>query len=126
MRYMSDLTNEQWKLIKQHFKSKKGTHLKKHSKRKLVNAVLYIVKTGCQWRQLPHDFPNYKTVSSFYQRAIKSGLWEKILSGMVIKVRIDAGRTVEPSYALIDSQSTKTTFAAENRGIDGGKKNKGS
>ena len=124
MRYPSDLTNEQWKLIKHHFETKKGTHLKKHSKRKLVNAVLYIVKTGCQWRQLPHDFPNYKTVSSFYQRAVKSGLWEKILSEMVGKVRIDAGRTVEPSYALIDSQSAKTTVAAENRGIDGGKKNK--
>jgi len=80
MRYESDLTTKQWNMIKPLFEAEnRGKHLRVHSKRKLVNAVLYINKTGCQWRLLPHDFPKHTTVSSFYQRAVKSGLWEKSL-----------------------------------------------
>ena len=123
MKYDSDLTTTQWNLIKHHFKEDgRGKHFKKHSKRKLVNAVRYIEKTGCQWRLLPHDFPPYATVWSFYRRATQSGLWQKILADLVTKVRVDAGRNPDPSYGLIDSQSAKTTYAAEERGIDGGKK----
>ena len=123
MGYPSDLTDRQWEVIRYHFEGEnRGKHFQKHSKRHLVNAVLYIVKTGCQWRQLPHDFPNYKTVSAFYQRSVKSGLWEEIQAALVTKVRIDAGRNANPSYGLIDSQSTKTVLASEQTGIDGGKK----
>ena len=89
-----------------------------------MNAVLYPVKTGCQWRNLPKDFPNWKAVSMFYYRAQKKGIWEEILKMLVKKSRKDAGRNEEPSYALIDSQSVKTTSASENRGYDGGKKQK--
>ncbi len=123
MKYESDMTTKQWNIIKGLFeRENRGKHLRLHSKRKLVNAVLYLNKTGCQWRQLPHDFPKYTTVSSFYQRAVKSGLWEKILALLVIKSRVQAGRKPNPSYALIDSQSVKTTSASDERGIDGGKK----
>ena len=126
MRYDSDLTTKQWNLIKHLFETEnRGRHLRVHGKRKLVNAVLYLNKTGCQWRQLPHDFPNYTTVSSFYQRAVKNGLWEKVLSLLVVKSRKQTDRSVSPSYGLIDSQSVKTTSASEERGIDGGKKQKG-
>jgi len=90
-----------------------------------MDAVLYFINTGCQWRQLPHDFPPYSTVHSFYRRARISGLWDTILQHMVVKTREDAGRKPEPSYALIDSQSVKTVAANEERGIDGGKKQKG-
>ena len=89
-----------------------------------MNAVLYPVKTGCQWRNLPKDFPNWKAVSMFYYRAQKKGIWEEILKMLVKKSRKDAGRNEEPTYALIDSQSVKTTSASENRGYDGGKKQK--
>ena len=68
MRYMTDLTDRQWRMVERFFKSNKGQHLTKHSKRELVNAVLYLVKTGCQWRMLPKDFPPHDTVWSFYRR----------------------------------------------------------
>jgi len=91
-------------------------------KRELVNAVLYINKTGCQWRLLPNDFPPHDTVWSFYRRAKKSGLWEKIMAAPVVKTRLDSGRTALPTYSIIGSQSIKTTLAAEDKGIDGGEK----
>ncbi|MEY8234091.1 transposase, partial [Oscillospiraceae bacterium 50-16] len=94
------------------------------SKRELTDAVLYLVDSGCKWRQLPHDFPPYSTVHSFYRRARISGLWDKILEHLVKKTRKNAGRKESPSYAIIDSQSVKTVAASEERGIDGGKKRK--
>jgi len=122
MGYSTDLTDKQWSLVEPIFKSNKGQHLAEHSKRELVNAVLYLVKTGCQWRLLPNDFPPHSTVWSFYRRAVISGKWEKAMELLVKKVRVDAGRNPSPSYAIIDSQSVKTTSASDDRGIDGGKK----
>ena len=122
MGYSTDLTNSQWELIKDIFKSNKGANFVKHSKRELVNAVLYLVKTGCQWRLLPNDFPPYTAVWSFYRRAVKSGKWEEAMDVLVKKARKDNGRNGNPTYALIDSQSVKTVSASEERGIDGGKK----
>ncbi len=122
MGYSTDLTDKQWKLIEPIFASKKGQHLSKYSKRALVDAVLYLVKTGCQWRLLPNDLPPHEAVWSFYRRAVKSGKWEAAMESLVKKTRTDAGRKAEPSYGIIDSQSTKTTSAAEDRGFDGGKK----
>jgi putative transposase len=119
--YPSDLTDAQWAEIEPLFT---GMRLRTWTKRELVNAVLYFVKTGCQWRQLPHDFPPYLTVHSFYRRAKISGLWDKILEHMVVKTRENGGRSAEPTYGIIDSQSVKTVSASEERGIDGGKKRK--
>ena len=90
----------------------------------MTNAVLYLVDSGCKWRQLPHDFPPYSTVHSFYRRAKLSGLWDEMLEPLVKKTRTNAGRKESPSYAIIDSQSVKTVAASEERGIDGGKKRK--
>ena len=117
--YPSDLTDKEWSIIESFFPygNKSG-----HHKRSLVNAVFYIEKTGCQWRMLPHDYPPYGTVWSFYRRARESGLWEKILDALVGKVRQNAGRKPTPTYGIIDSQSVKTTSASNDRGFDGGKK----
>lgn len=90
----------------------------------MTDAVLYMVDSGCKWRQLPHDFPPYSTVHSFYRRARMSGLWDKILGHLVKVTRESAGRKALPSYGIIDSQSVKTVGASEERGIDGGKKRK--
>ena len=121
--YPSDLTDAQWEAIKANFR---GMRNRKWDKRELVNAVLYYEKTGCQWRLLPHDFPPFATVWSFYRRAKQTGLWERILCDMVEKTRVQAGRNAAPTYGIVDSQSAKTTSAAEERGIDGGKKSEGS
>lgn len=123
MGYDTDLTDTQWDMIEDIFKSNKGQHLVKHSKRDLINAVLYLVKTGCQWRMLPNDFPPHDTVWSFYRRAVRSGKWEEAMDLVVRKTREDANREPTPTYGIIDSQSAKTTSASEERGFDGGKKN---
>ena len=109
--YESDLTDKQWEAIKEFFPS--GNKSKYH-KRSLVEAVLYIVKTGCQWRMLPHDYPPHDTVWSFYRRARENGVWDKMMKHLVKITRKQAGRNEEPSYALIDSQSIKTTCYGEN------------
>lgn len=123
MAYPSDITDAGWRTIEAFLPN--GNRAK-HNKRDLVNAVLYITKTGCQWRQLPNDFPYWSTVHSFFYRAKKSGLWVKIMDAVVKKDREQMGRKSGPSYGLIDSQSAKTTGKGSKRGIDGGKKNKGS
>jgi putative transposase len=126
MGYSTDLTDKQWELLEPIFKTNKGANLVKHSKRDLINAVLYLVKTGCQWRLLPNDFPPHDTVWSFYRRATMSGKWEKAMGALVKKIRIDAGRKPNPTYGIIDSQSVKTISASDDRGFDGGKKSQGS
>ena len=112
--YETDLTDEQWEVIEPLFV---GMRNRKWDKRELLNAVLYLVKTGCQWRNLPHDFPPYPTVYSFFRRAKLNGLWDRILEQVVKITREKAGRA-------IDSQSVKTTSYGEQRGYDGGKKRK--
>ena len=123
MRYTSDMTESQWEIVKGILKEAKYRSVE--GKREQINAVFYFVKTGCQWRNLPKDFPNWKTVYSFYRRACLNGTWDKIQRKLVKKVRVASGRKEEPTYALIDSQSAKTTAANENRGYDVGKKRKG-
>jgi len=120
--YPSDLTDAQWEKIEKYFPD--GNKSEVH-KRSLLEAVLYLVDNGCKWRALPHDYPKWSTVKSFYYRAVESGLWEKVMDYLVKETRKKAGRSENPSYGLIDSQSAKTVSASEERGIDGGKKGKG-
>lgn len=122
MSYPSNLKDAQWIRISHFFK--KGNRAV-HNKRDLVNAVLYLAKTGCQWRQMPNDFPPWPTVQSFFRRAKEKGIWEKILKTLVKHERKQCGRNPYPTYGIVDSQSVKTTGPSTNRGIDGGKKNKG-
>jgi len=117
--YSSDLTDAQWEVIAEYFPQNGNND---HHKRSLINAVLYLIDNGCKWRSLPHDYPPWSTVHSFYFRARKSGLWEKVQQAVVEKTRLKSGRSVSPSYGIIDSQSVKTIYASAERGIDGGKK----
>lgn len=117
--YPSDLTDTQWEEIAHHFPI--GNKAKTH-KRSLVEAVLYLVDNGCKWRALPHDYPNWSTVKSFYYRAAESGIWDEVMTALVKRTRKAAGRNEGPSYGIIDSQSVKTSSSNDDRGIDGGKK----
>ena len=121
MSYPSSLKDKQWAKISHFFEN--GNRAK-HSKRSLVDAVLYLTKTGCQWRQMPKDFPPWPTVQSFFRRAKEKGVWERILKVLVEQERKRIGRDPGPTYGVIDSQSVKTTGPSISRGIDGGKKNK--
>ena len=118
--YPSDLTDKEWAMIEPFLPHGNRSALHKRS---LVNAVLYLNKTGCQWRFLPHEYPPHNSVWSFFRRARDSGLWEKIADELVKVTREKAGRNPSPTYGIIDSQSVKTVSASDDRGIDGGKKN---
>jgi len=120
--YNCDLTDKEWEVIAPFVPV--GNKSKYH-KRSLINAVLYLVKTGCQWRNIPHEYPPHAVVWSFFRRARDNGLWDSIMDNLVKMTRIKDGRNASPSYALIDSQSVKTVSASEERGFDGGKKTKG-
>jgi putative transposase len=90
--------------------------------KQLFDAVLCITKTGCQWRQLPKEFPPWQTVCSFFRCSKRSGIWQKVLREWVQKSRIHRGRRPLPTYGIMDSHSVKTTAASEERGMDGEKK----
>ena len=112
MRYTSDMTESQWEIIKPLLKSKGYRSLE--VRREQINAVLYLVKTGCQWRNLPKYFPNWKTVYSFYRRACQNGTWDMLQKELVKKIRRKKGKSDTPTYAIIDSQSVKTAYSGNN------------
>lgn len=101
MPYSSDLTDNQWEIIKHHFDTGNRGKSRKHSQRELINAVFYLVKTGCQWRFLPKDFPPYSTVHTFYWRAKKRQIWDKMLQDLVKKSRVKIDKNADPTYSLI-------------------------
>ena len=124
MAYLSDLSDEQWNVMRSYFEYSNGYgNRTKHPQRVKVNAILYAIKTGCQWRWLPKDFPPWKTIYGYYRRLCIAGVWEKVLAELVKRTRLKAGRPATPSLCIVDSQSVKTTGRAHKRGIDGGKKN---
>jgi len=126
MSYPSDLSEKKWNIIKVAFESKSQRgRPPEHFKRTIVNAILYVVKSGCQWRMLPNDLPCWQTVYDHFSRWNKNGIWEKVLDKLNRMRRQEIDRTPMPSYAIIDAQSVKTQYASEDRGIDGGKKVKG-
>jgi len=88
-----------------------------------MNAIFYVVKSGCQWRMLPKDFPCWQTVYTHYSRLCERGTWEKILDKLNQLNREQKGKSKDPTYALVDSQSVKTVYRGKKRGFDGGKKN---
>jgi putative transposase len=123
MRYTSDLTDAEWQLTHHCFPkpSTKGRP-REHDFRNLLNAVFYIVKTGCQWRNMPTDFPPWGTVYHYFRLWKRNGLWVAIHTHLREEVRRRAGRNRQPSAAIIDSQSVKSTECSEERGYDAGKK----
>ncbi|MCX3065180.1 transposase [Wolbachia endosymbiont of Drosophila pseudotakahashii] len=107
--YLSDISDKEWKIIEPYFEAKKTGRPRKYNIRTIINAIRYVMKTGCQWRQLPKDFPPWKTVYSCNSRLKKSGIWQEIHDFLVKKVREIIGKNETPSVGIIDSQSVKTT-----------------
>jgi putative transposase len=121
-RYDTDLTDDQFALLEPLLPRPKPTGRPTADLRAVIDAILYLVRTGCQWRMLPKDFPPWSTVHTWYRRWRIDGTWERINEALRQRVRRQAGRNPSPSTSAIDSQSTKTGGAGGETGFDGGKK----
>src|SRR5215472_1726717 len=124
-RYDSDLTDEQWALVEPFLPKPKRMGRPPADLRAVLNGILYLVRTGCQWRLLPHDFPPWSTVHTWYRRWRRDGTWERLHEALRQQVRSAAGRDPSPRSSAADSQSVKTTPQGGAHGFDNGKKVRG-
>ena len=113
--YPSDLTDKQWSRLAVLLNEPRGERHaggrpRKHEQRRVVDALLYVVKTGCQWRQLPSNFPPWKTVHEHFRSWRDSGVWERVGQTLREQGRKAGGRNATPTVAIVDSQSAKTAL----------------
>jgi len=126
LRYASDVSDAEWVQIEALLPvAKRLGRPRSTQMRQVVNAMLYLLTTGCQWRLLPKEFPPFSTVQRFFYRWRDAGLWQTINHFLVMRTREAAGHEASPTAGVLDSQSVKTTEAAGPRGYDAGKKIKG-
>jgi putative transposase len=108
--YPSDLTDEEWKILKPHIPpAKTGGHPRTTDMREVLNAIFYVLKAGCQWEMLPHDLPAKGTVYDYFNKWRQDGTWQQMNAVLREQIRQDDGREATPSAGSIDSQSVKTT-----------------
>ena len=126
-KYPTDLSDHEWDYIGPHLPGTTGRGRPKiHGSREILDAVFYVLKSGCPWRLLPRDFPPWKTVYDWFRRWRIDGTWERLNTELRERLRVRLGRDPNPSAGIVDSQSAKTTgVGGEQRGYDGGKKVRG-
>ena len=108
--YPSDLTDAEWRLLEPLLPPPQpGGRPIKYPRREIVNAILYTLRAGAAWRLLSHDFPPYRIVFRYYRTWRKAGVWQQVNDALRRQLRQSEGRHPEPSAAIIDSQSVKTT-----------------
>lgn len=112
--YDTDLTDKQWAIIAPLIPPPKpGGRPRTTDTREVVNAIFYLLKAGCSWRMLPHDLPDWEKVYAYFAAWKKDGTWKAIHNSLRDQVRQKAGKKPEPTAAIIDSQSVKTTQKGE-------------
>jgi transposase len=108
--YPTDLNDDEWAVLEPLVPAvKTGGRPADHTRREIVNAILYVLRSGCQWRNLPHDFPRWGTVYTYYRKWRLDGTWPLIHDTLRQQVRQAEGRHPQASAAILDSQSVKTT-----------------
>jgi putative transposase len=108
--YPTDLTDAQWQKLERHIPpAKPGGRPRSYEVREILNALFYLARAGCAWRLLPHDFPAWYAVYRYFRQWQQEGTWERIEAVLHMDVRVQAGKEPEPSAAILDSQSVKTT-----------------